>query len=191
MKKKADKTKSERTRQAILDAARELFAKRGFNQATVRQIAGKARVDPALVIRYFGNKDTLFTEAVEINLHLPDFQSVPRGDIGAVMAGHFLDIWEDPNIGPALVTLLKTAVSNKQIADQIGQIFRAQVMPALEGVVDADELPLRASMISSQLLGIALTRYVLEQPPITDLARDSIRSALAPTLQRYIDDGID
>ena len=49
--------KSDRTRAAILDAAQKLFAEHGHERTTVREIAAKASVDPALVIRYFGSKD--------------------------------------------------------------------------------------------------------------------------------------
>ena len=64
--------KSDRTRAAILEAARELFATEGYERATVRDIAAKAAIDPALVIRYFGSKEALFVRAADIELRMPD-----------------------------------------------------------------------------------------------------------------------
>ena len=58
-------TKSARTRSAILDAAQRLFAEHGYDGTTVRDIAAQASIDPAMVIRYFGNKDELFAQAAE------------------------------------------------------------------------------------------------------------------------------
>ena len=52
--------KSERTRAAILKAAQELFAELGYARTTVRDIAARAAIDPAMVMRYFGSKDALF-----------------------------------------------------------------------------------------------------------------------------------
>ena len=54
------------TRETILAAARQAFAERGFDRASIRQIATAAAVDPALVHHYFGRKDALFREATAI-----------------------------------------------------------------------------------------------------------------------------
>src|SRR5256885_11505612 len=48
------------TREAILASARQAFAERGYDGASIRQIATGAGVDPALVHHYFGAKDQLF-----------------------------------------------------------------------------------------------------------------------------------
>ena len=53
------------TREAILAAARDAFAERGYDKATIRQIAAGAVVDPALVHHYFGTKEQLFLATVE------------------------------------------------------------------------------------------------------------------------------
>ena len=50
------------TRAAILDAAKKLFAAKGFNAATVRDICEEAGVNIALVSRYFGSKRELYAE---------------------------------------------------------------------------------------------------------------------------------
>ena len=76
-------TKSERTRAAILGAAREQFAARGYDRASVRSIAAQASIDPAMVIRYFSSKEALFAAAVDVDLMLPDLSSVPATELGA------------------------------------------------------------------------------------------------------------
>ena len=80
--------KSDRTRAAILEAARELFATEGYERATVRDIAAKAAIDPALVIRYFGSKEALFVRAADIELRMPDLargaRLARRGDRAAL-----------------------------------------------------------------------------------------------------------
>ena len=63
---------AETTKAAILGAARERFAADGYERATIRAIAGDAEIDPALVIRYFGNKEKLFAAAANFDLGLPD-----------------------------------------------------------------------------------------------------------------------
>ena len=63
------------TKAALLTAARTLFADRGFEQTTVRDIAARAGVNQALLFRYFGSKEALFHAAMASTseqLHRPD-----------------------------------------------------------------------------------------------------------------------
>ena len=57
--------KAERTRQAILQAASELFAAQGFAATTISAIATKADVAAETVYSRFGNKLTLISEILE------------------------------------------------------------------------------------------------------------------------------
>jgi AcrR family transcriptional regulator len=57
----------EATTAAILDAAEDLFAARGFNDVTVRAVAARAGVSHALVHRYLGSKDEVFRAVLSRN----------------------------------------------------------------------------------------------------------------------------
>src|SRR5205814_2928039 len=95
--------RSDATRAAILDAARERFAADGYERATIRAIAADARIDPAMVMRYYGNKEKLFAAAAEFDLRLPDLAAIPRGRLGRTVVGVFLDPWEPDETMPALL----------------------------------------------------------------------------------------
>lgn len=88
----ARKRDAEATRAAILNAARQEFARNGFDSTSLRQIAAVAGIDVALINRYFGGKVPLFTEALKASF-APDFLShwdkatFPE-DFASVMAGH-------------------------------------------------------------------------------------------------------
>ncbi|MDG4862133.1 helix-turn-helix domain containing protein, partial [Streptomyces sp. T-3] len=60
--------RSDATRAAILAAARERFAADGYERATIRAIARDAGIDPSMVMRYYGNKEGLFSAAAEFDL---------------------------------------------------------------------------------------------------------------------------
>jgi len=176
--------RSDATRAAILTAARERFAADGYERATIRAIAADARIDPSMVMRYYGNKEKLFAAAAEFDLRLPDLTSVPREEIGARLTGHLVDRWEHDD---TLMALLRAAVTNQAAAERMRELFAAQLGPAVAALVtDPAEVPVRAGLVATQTLGFALTRYVLRLPPVVALDRDAVVTWLGPTLQRYL-----
>ena len=173
--------KGDQTRAMILTAARERFAESGYEAATIRAIAADANIDPSMVMRYFGNKDQLFAAAAEFDLHFPDLSDVAPDELGEALVGHFLKLWEDDE---ALVVLLRSATTNAEAAQRMKDIFAAQLLPAITKFVP-DDAPRRAGLIATQVLGMALCRFVLKLPPVVGLSRDELVDWLGPTLQRY------
>lgn len=176
--------RSETTRGAILDAARERFATDGYERATIRAIARDARIDPSMVMRYYGNKEGLFAAAVAVDLRLPDLDTLPHEEIGRALVTHFLGLWED---NEELTAVLRVGVTNPAGAERMRAIFRDQLLPvARQACPDPEQAPLRAALCASQLLGLALTRHVLGIGPATALTLEEIVAWLAPTVQRYL-----
>ncbi|MET7437179.1 TetR/AcrR family transcriptional regulator [Streptomyces sp. NPDC004082] len=177
--------RSDATRGAILAAARERFATDGYERATIRAIARDANIDPSMVMRYYGNKEGLFAAAVAIDLRLPDVDGADRRqDAGRTLVEHFLDMWENDEV---LTALLRVGVTNQAGAERMQGILRDQLLPVARQVCpDPEQAPARAALMASQLLGLALTRYVLRMPPAVELARAEIVAWLAPTIQRYL-----
>jgi AcrR family transcriptional regulator len=176
--------KAEVTKTAILDAARERFAADGYERATIRAIAGDASIDPALVMRYFGNKERLFAAAAKFDLRVPDLSSLPRKRLGAGLVGHFLDRWETDD---TLKALLRAAVSNKVAAARMRTIFETQLIAAMAPLFESRATAAtRAGLVVSQMLGLALTRYLLRLPAVAALDRPALIKWLGPTIQRYL-----
>jgi AcrR family transcriptional regulator len=176
-------SKADQTKAVILSAARERFAETGYEGATIRAIAADANIDPSMVMRYFGNKEQLFAAAAEFDLRFPDLTGIERSEVGAAMVAHFLARWEDDD---ALIVLLRSATTNAEAAQRMKGIFAAQLLPAIEKLVP-DDAPRRAGLIATQVLGMALCRFVLRIPPIVAMPRDELIDWLGPTLQRYLD----
>jgi AcrR family transcriptional regulator len=175
---------AESTKAAILAAARERFAGDGYERATIRAIAGDAGIDPALVMRYFGNKEKLFAAAAEFDLRLPDLTALPRARVGAAFVEHFLDRWEADD---TFIALLRAAVTNDTAAKRVRAVFAGQVGPMIATLSgDPTRAPIRAGLVSSQILGMALCRYILRVPPLVAMPRAELIAWLAPTVQRYL-----
>ncbi|MDQ0952452.1 AcrR family transcriptional regulator [Streptomyces phaeochromogenes] len=176
--------RSDATRATILTAARERFAADGYERATIRAIARDAKIDPSMVMRYYGNKEGLFAAAVDIDLRLPVPEKVPKEEVGRIFVEHFVALWEKNEV---LTALLRVGVTNTAGAERMQGIFKEQLVPvALRVCPDPEQVPARAALVASQMLGMALTRYVLRLPPAVDLPREEIVAWLAPTVQRYL-----
>jgi len=178
--------KSDRTRMAILAAAREQFAQHPYDRVSIRAIAAQAQIDPAMVLRYFTNKETLFATVVDIDLHLPDLRAVEADSRGEVILRHFLSVWEGEAKHDALPILLRSAATHEAAAARLREVYLHQLRGMVAAVVPDSEAVQRAGLVSSQLLGVALTRYVLRLPDMTDREAEGLVADMAPTLQRYL-----
>ncbi|MET7763960.1 TetR family transcriptional regulator [Streptomyces sp. NPDC005336] len=182
------------TRGAILEAARATFAARGYDGSSIRQIAASAGVDPALVHHYFGNKEDLFLEVVKPpiepaammdDIFADGIEAAPENLVRA-----FLGVCEGPVTGPALLGLLRGAVAHPWQALLLREFFTTQiarrVVRRLGSAVDPQELPLRASLVSSQLFGLAVARYMLHIQPLADAPEEVVLAAVGPNIRRYM-----
>jgi AcrR family transcriptional regulator len=170
------------TKAVILAAARENFARSGYERATIRAIAADANIDPSMVMRYFGNKDQLFAAAAEFDLEFPDLSTIDEAERGARLVNHFMNRWERDE---ALIVLLRSSTTNDEAAQRMREIFAGQLLPGIAKInpVAPEQ---RATLVATQMLGLALCRYVLQLPPIVTMSRDEVVAWLGPTVQRYL-----
>jgi AcrR family transcriptional regulator len=178
--------RSDRTKATILRAARERFAAHGYERTTIRAVASDAGIDPSMVMRYFGNKAQLFDATLAIDLRLPDLTGIPADELAQALVRHFLERWEGDPADDALLVLMRSAVTNEQAAARMHEIFAAQVAPALAAALGPELAARRAGLVSAQLLGLGLTRYLLRLPAVTTLTPDEIEAGLAPAIQAIL-----
>lgn len=179
------------TRESILTAARDAFAERGFEAASIRGIATSAGVDPALVHHYFGTKEQLFKACMNFPVDpaevLPQVLSGGPDEIGERLVRFFLRVWDSP-AGVGAVALMRSAVSNEWTARLLREFVTTQmirhVVPKL--TTDPAEAPLRASLVASQMAGLAMVRYVLKLEPLASAPAEVVVAAVAPNIQRYV-----
>ena len=184
------------TREAILDAARQVFSEQGYQHATIRGVADLAGVDPALVHHYFGTKSDLFLAAAAVPVD-------PRALLGAVFAdgtsgagerllSTMLGVWDRAEMQDRMVALVRSGLGGdpageQLLRDAVSQIILATVREHLP----PDEADLRVVLVGSQLVGLIVTRYVLRLPPMATLPRERVVELVAPNVQRYLDGELD
>lgn len=172
-------------------AAREAFAERGFDSATVRQIATRAGVDPALVHHYFGTKEQLFVAAVQIPLNpgdlLPEIFADGTDDVGVNLVRMFLRVWDSP-AGAAAAAMLRSAMNSEWTLRLLREFLTTQILRRVvkEAKLDPAEAPLRTGLVATQMAGLAFMRYIVKLEPIASMPPEQLIAAVAPNVQRYI-----
>ncbi|RBY91975.1 TetR/AcrR family transcriptional regulator [Blastococcus sp. TF02-8] len=175
----------------MLAAAREAFAERGFDGATIRQIATVAGVDPALVHHYFGSKDQLFLAAIEAPADpaelLPELLSGDPAELGANVVRLLLRVWDGPGQSAGLA-LVRSAVGNEWTAKLLREFLVSQVLRRVLGTLDLPpaEREARGALVASQLIGVVMGRYVLRVEPLASASPGWLAATIGPTLQRYL-----
>lgn len=174
---------AEATKAAILRSARDRFAAQGYERTTIRAVAADAGIDPSMVMRYFGSKEGLFDAALAIDLRMPDLTAVPAEELPRVLVQHFLDRWESAPADDTLLVLLRSGITNERAAQRLHEIFARQVAPALAVALGPETTARVGGLLASQLLGLAVTRYLLRLPAVTTLTPAQIVENLTPAVR--------
>jgi AcrR family transcriptional regulator len=203
------------TREAILGAARKRFGDHGYTGATIRAIAADAGVDPALVHHFFGTKEGLFAAAMRLPLvpgELIDAALAPGArppgrSLGEHLMRMALSAWDVSEIRDTFLGLLRSAMTSEQATTMLREFIADSILGRLaevagprgaasagdpgspagaEGAEGAEGADYRAALVASQVLGLALTRYVLRLEPLAAASQDELAVAIGPTLERYL-----
>ena len=178
------------TRDRILAGARELFARNGIRNTSIRAVAAAAGVDSALVHHYFGTKEKLFAAAVHIPIDpmevIGRLREVPVEELGYTLLSTLLPLW-DSDVGVAFIAALRSILAGSE-----ANLFRSFVQDviAVEVGQRVDDPPgsgaIRIQFVASQLVGVVMARYILQLEPFASLPADRIARTVAPNLQRYL-----
>ena len=178
------------TRDRILGSARELFARNGIKNTSIRAVAAAAGVDSALVHHYFGTKEKLFAAAVHIPIDPMDvigpLREVPVEELGHRIPSILLALW-DSEVGASFIATLRSVLAGSEV-----NLFRTFIQDVIGVEVGSrvDNPPgtglIRVQFVASQLVGIIMARYILEFEPFASLPPQQIADTIAPNLQRYL-----
>ncbi|MEZ0448151.1 TetR family transcriptional regulator [Cellulomonas sp. ICMP 17802] len=180
----------EDTRGTILAAARDEFAERGFDGASVRSVARRADVDPALVRHYFRDKSELFAAGM-----------IPAGADPAAIAGGLtaggveglgerllaavLGVWEADG-GVAFRVAFSGMTSGEVSAEALMGYVSREVFGQVVRILPPPDQQLRVSLVASQVAGVLLARHVMRLEPLASMPVDDVVAVVGPVLQRYL-----
>jgi AcrR family transcriptional regulator len=178
------------TRRAIEEAARRQFASVGYDRTSLRSIAADAGVDPALVAYFFGSKQQLFVEVVELPFDPPRvvpiiFAGGPEA-AGERLAQFLLTVLENPETRERMIGTVRAAASEPEAARIVRRLITRRVVRPVVDALGVEDAAFRASLVGSQVVGLLMTRYILAIEPLASLPAATVAAAVAPNLQRYL-----
>lgn len=151
------------TRAAILEAAMGRFAQLGYS-ANLRDIAAEAGVDVALVKRYFGGKEALFTEALRASIH-PDRVRAWDRDKFAVEVAHMMagDAHDDEERTHGFQFLLRAATS-PTTAPMLNLAVQERFLQPIREWLGGDDPQVRARVFAATFIGFLVERLIRDEP---------------------------
>ncbi|MEV8637213.1 TetR family transcriptional regulator [Streptosporangium sp. NPDC051023] len=177
------------TRGEILAAARETFAEKGFDKATVRAIARRAGVDPAMVHHYFASKEGMFVAAMELPINpediIPALLAGPREEIGERLARFVLTMTSEAEARQPVLALIRTAMTNERMVVVIREFMTHALLNRVAEALGVP--PIRMELAFAQMFGVVMARYVLQLEPLASVGVEELVTLLAPTIQGYLD----
>lgn len=168
------------SRQALLEAARELFDEVGYDRATTREIGERAGVDAALIARYFDSKEGLFLAA--ISEATPGEEEIDFEP--AALLAFLVERWDERGHSPLSRALASPALSDG-VRDQVSSIVHDRLLRQLTAVLRergvADPV-LRAELLVATAVGVAMTRANGSLENLARTPRDEVLAALGPAV---------
>jgi len=177
------------SREQIAVAAREKFAELGYERATFRVIGAAAGVDPALVVHFYGSKQDLFRDVMqlppEVSAALVGIADGPSEQMGRRLAELVIASLENPATRPIVLGRIRSASSHPDAAALVRETVTRD-LSALTRAIGADRPDIRAVLVGAHVVGIALARYVVQVEPLASLSASEVIELIAPTFQAFL-----
>lgn len=178
-----------RTEAAILEAARELFAESGFERTTIRAVAARAGIDPALVMHYYGNKEGLFAASARWHVDHKRLSEASLGDVPLTALDDLFSGMEDPEKRDGAIALLRNCLTHESALDVMRDHVMSEPQAMIAKTIGGDDGELRAGLLGATMIGITIAKYLLEIPAVKAASRADIERVMAPVLKALVEPG--
>lgn len=179
-----------RTRQQIIDAARTMFAAQGYDAVSLRGIARRARVDPALVHHFFTSKSELFAGAMQLPVDPEPFIAAllagERDTLGTRLVLGLVELWDRPDGFQGFLGLLRGAVSHADAARMLREFVTREILGPIATAAAPDTPQTRAALAGTHIVGLAMARKIVRIEPIADADPAWLAAMIGPSIQRYL-----
>jgi AcrR family transcriptional regulator len=178
------------TRKAIIEAGRAAFLEQGYAATTIRAVARRAEVDPALVYHYFADKPGLFVATLDLpgDPRRVKEESSRGGFSGTRLVERFLAQWEtDPlRPGQSFVAVAQAMSASPEVARCLREFLAERVWSDPPVVADPETRQRTQALVAAQLVGTAWARYILRIEPMASASRAEVAAMVGPGIDRLM-----
>jgi len=178
---------AEVTKAAILKAARHLLARHAHADITLKAVAERAGVSAPLILKYFGNKDTLFARVMSFETDADALLDAPLGELGRHMVRHVLVSQSQQGADP-LARIVFAPLHGAQ-GDILRANFRTQVTERLTERLTGPDAGLRAELAVAALLGLGVVYGIARGAHVRAADLDEVVDRYAPVVQEHLTPG--
>ena len=175
-----------RSEAAILSAARELFSEVGFERATIRAVAARAGVDPALVMQHHGSKERLFAAAVAWSDDEQRLLRASPDELPGAALADLLQHFESGDRRDSMIALMRNCLTHPGAAEVVRDEVMSERKAAVAAQLTGDDVELRAALFSACLVGLTMSRYLLGVEPLASAPREDVERLFAPVLRALV-----
>ena len=176
-----------RTSSAILDAARQQFGEHGFERTTIRGVAAQAGIDPALVMQYYGNKEQLFASAARWSEEDSRVEQAQVADVPTAALADLFGHFEDAPDREAMIAVMRNCLTHPTAAHVLRDDVMGQRAAAVASKIEGPDAELRAALVGACMLGLGMSRYLLDAEPVASASREQIVRCFAPALRALVE----
>jgi AcrR family transcriptional regulator len=176
-----------RTEATILDAARQLFAEVGFEKTTIRGVAGRAGVDPALVMQYYGSKEGLFAAAAHAMADRKQVSEVPREQIASQALKDLFGGFEDEHSRCASIAVMRSCLTHERARAVMRDEVMSEKQAKVAQTIGGDDAELRAGLLAATMIGTTIARYLLEIPSVAQASQEDVERVMEPVLKALVE----
>lgn len=178
------------TKAKILKAAAKEFAQAGYEAASLRSVARRAGVDPALVHHYFKDKNDLFVQTMRIPINpgeiIAQAATAPLDELGAALVRALVSTWRKPAFRTAATAMIRGLISSSSATKILRPFIQQEIFARLGTRLPRNTAEPRIALVASQLVGLIVARYIIDLEPLASMEDEQVIELIAPTIQRYL-----
>lgn len=182
---------TDNSREHLLRAARELIRQRGYVGISMKTAAAAAGVPPEVARRYYRNRDELFAAAMRLPNHpttaIPALMAPGLEGMGERLVRYTLDTLGDEEARSELLSLFRAGASAGAAFQGIQDYFATGVVDRVVSKLGVPDARMRSALITSYLVGLAITRYGIRLEPLASAREDDVVRMFAPVIQDLLD----
>jgi AcrR family transcriptional regulator len=176
-----------RTEASILDAARELFAAEGYERTTIRGVAARAGIDPALVMQHFGSKEGLFAASTRWSNEHQSILTATTDSLPAAAIADLLSHFEQGDDREGAVALMRSCLTHPAALAAMRDQVMCERKEAVAAQLDGPDAELRAALFAACMIGLGMARYLIKLEPVASAAADDLERLFTPALKALLE----